>query len=169
MEEKPIECGSCKRRASITFKEIADGKTRVTQVCSECPYLQSKVGLPTNDVTVTKNGLEGSVCKNCQTTHQSLAIGQGVGCEMCYETFEEVIVNELTHANLLPNQYIASLSNEAKAPLHFGNIQESRYTDLTLKLESLNKALSEALQLENYERAASLRDEIKTLMDNPNG
>lgn len=163
MEERPLECSSCKRKATITFKEIAEGKTCSTRMCSECPYLQSKVGMPCNGPIDTKHSIEGSYCKNCQTTHQSLLIGEGVGCEKCYDVFEAAIIDGLKSSHAIPNECVTSSS------FHFGCVQESPQSDSSLKLETLNKALSEALRLENYEQAASLRDQIKTLMDGPYG
>ena len=168
MEERPIECSSCKKKACIVFKEISDGKTLASKVCSDCPVLKAKIGTaPEESAFSSEETPEGAACPSCKTSYQALIMGEALGCEHCYEAFEDLIVNELTHANLIPLQTTATDMN-AKFPLHIGAVTEKLHEDITIRLESLNIALSEALRIENYERAASLRDQIQTLTKNPN-
>jgi protein arginine kinase activator len=171
MEERPIECTSCKRKATITYKEMAEGKTQSMKVCSECPILRKKLGSPSND-TIATNYEEtlSTLCSHCHTSFQSLLMGQPLGCPKCYSSFEDILVQELIETNAIPVQSGSNLTQK-EMPLHLGGSPEHKEIDLgiSIKLESLNIALTEALALEHYERAANLRDQIKTIMDHSNG
>ncbi len=171
MEERPIECTSCKRKASITYKEMAEGKMACMRVCSECPILRKKLGSPTEDIHAVEYEETLSIlCNSCHTSFQSLLMGQPLGCPKCYTSFEDVLVQELIETNAIPIEPGSTMTRKQMS-LHLGRAPEHKEINsgISTKLDSLNVALTEALALEHYERAANLRDQIKTIMDHSNG
>ncbi len=165
--EKPIECTGCKKKATVTYRDIKDGKMATTNFCADCPILRDK--LATNigkgeliPVDVEKN----VVCPECKTTLYAVMTGAPFGCKKCYDTFEEFLTHELTQSGAIPLSTTSKVEPQNKLPLHLGNVPSgAKCPDFSDKLRSLNSALHEALAIENYERAANLRDQIKIMMD----
>ena len=151
MEERPLECALCKRKPTVTYKELKNGRVDSCCMCSMCPVLQTKIGVPSDEAL--PDSIEpnlNQICPNCQTCLHDVTVGGTVGCSKCYDAFGEFLTKELTESNA--------------TPIHMGKSPDLfRNEDVTKKLDSLRLALTEALTLENYERAASLRDQIKTL------
>ncbi|MFA5561317.1 MAG: UvrB/UvrC motif-containing protein [Eubacteriales bacterium] len=90
-------------------------------------------------------------CDVCGMRFSDIAKAGRVGCPHCYEAFREELtptVNAIhggrTHVGKLPES--ASESKKAKQ-----------------KLTQLRKELEEAIKEENYEKAAVLRDQIRTM------
>ncbi len=153
MEERPLECAQCKRRAHIIYKEVKNGRIDSCRMCSMCPILQTKIGVPVDcAIKEPSDPNNTQTCQSCQTCLTNLTIGETVRCSKCYEVFEEHLTKEL--------------SEIARTPIHLGKTPDLfKNEDATKKLDSLQSALTEALTIENYERAAALRDQIKTLSE----
>jgi len=139
MEERPLECGGCKRECEVSYTELADGKRTSWTMCRECPILKGKV---TPDVEIEKEEL---FCPACGTSFTAVETGGEMGCSTCYTTFE---------ALLLP--YLQKVGKSSGAPLEIKPMPE---------LQELHSALHDALEGENYEQAAWLRDQIQTLKE----
>ncbi|MGA1100542.1 MAG: UvrB/UvrC motif-containing protein [Opitutales bacterium] len=90
-------------------------------------------------------------CESCGTTHQDFKKGGRLGCEACYHVFRPVLEPLLDgmHAGINHLGKIPSRSVERKTVL------ESE--------DALRKALQKAVEEENYEKAAELRDRLKKL------
>jgi len=73
------------------------------------------------------------------------------GCPECYETFSEGL------DNLLKTMHKGT-RHVGKVPAAFSGVQTMKE-----RLERLQQELARAIQEENFERAAVLRDEIKNL------
>ena len=169
MEEKPIECASCKREAVITYKEVASGKMTVSSMCANCPLLHKKL------LTIKNRSKEIPVehfltCTSCQTSTQEVLTEGKLGCSKCYQVFEKVLVKELIGKEDPPLQEEVIQEREKKLSFHLGNTPDKlEEATLSLRVESLQAALGEALALENYEKAASIRDQIKGILEGRNG
>lgn len=163
MEERPLECSNCKRKATVFYKEIVDNQVHAFKCCKECPYLQTKLG---NQEPSVSNKEDAPSCPECHTSKESFIREQIVGCERCYEVFDQEITAHLQMQKALPQK----IGDQATIPLHLGKVPEHTLSkDLQKRLESLELALEGALSTENYERAASLRDEIKDLQERAHG
>ena len=105
------------------------------------------------------------VCTTCQTTLQSIQSGEKLGCPECYKIFKEFIINMLSDSDKLPFE----VAKKTDA-MHMGKVPQEvqKETPLPHRIEMLNSALCEAVALENYEKAAGLRDQIQTLMEKQN-
>ncbi len=170
-EERPIECTSCKKKATVTYREIQEGKIKTTKHCAQCPMLKNKVALCQKQDELILTDIEKNVlCPGCKTSLYNVMTGSSFGCKQCYEIFEDLLTQELVKEGAIPPTTIDSrLSSQKKTPFHLGNIPSRvKSPELSDKLRSLNSALREALAIENYERAANLRDQIKELMNQAN-
>lgn len=166
-EERPIDCTSCKKKAVVTYREVISGKIKTTKYCADCPMLKQKISLNATEGEPSLFEVEKNVlCPGCKTSLHYVMTGGSLGCKQCYDAFELVVIEALNSTRSIPSELYNQIKEQKKAPLHFGNIpSKSECPDFTDKLRSLNSALHEALAIENYERAANLRDQIKQLMN----
>ena len=88
-------------------------------------------------------------CAYCSTTLDSLVARGSVGCPECYRVFEEL---------LFPASPDSPLAVSARLPHKHRDRISRRNSVATMK-----KRLKLAVEAENYELAATLRDEIKKL------
>lgn len=163
--DRPIECTECKRPIAVKYTEIV-GNTMTHQcMCNECPVLRHKLyGAPHIEHTP---GLEGSVgvvaCGNCGTTLDAIRVGTPLGCDICYEVFDDVLIPEMLAGNRIPSRVSAS---KRTVPVHIGRTSgEVQEMNPALRLLALNEALNEMLKSEDYEQAAWLRDQIRELTE----
>ncbi len=165
MAERPVECGQCKKSAKIIYKEIVGKTITVTEMCPDCPVLLRKLhgATPEQLTEVNKEADTGLYCGNCHTPLEAVKMGNPMGCSQCYMIFGDLLVQELIAENKIPNQMQNARRNQ---PLHIGKTPD-KPVDIpeSNRLTSLSEALNDALQKENYEEAAWLRDQIKELMD----
>ena len=158
MSNRPIECSACKRKIKVLYKEIVGKTVTTTEMCEECPVLKAKLQGDAPVVHSKKNVL---CCDRCGTTLEEVLTGQPLGCAECYTVFAEFIVQELVAVDGIPAQ-----SKQKPQILHIGRSPEqTRSLALSSKLASLHEALNEALKQENYEQAAYLRDQIKSITE----
>lgn len=159
MSERPVECSHCKRALYVTYKEIVGGNITETQMCAECPILQQKLHGRSDKFEGAIEAEKGLCCGVCRTTLESVQTGNPVGCVECYSVFADVILS------LLPKRF----GSKRNQPLHVGRTPSKPISSAvpTSQITTLNEALSEALKRENYEQAAWLRDQIKSLTEKP--
>ncbi len=163
MSERPIECSQCKRPAKVLYKEILGDAINCTQMCMDCPVLQAKLH---GETAKTDKKVSQVCCGSCGTSLESVQMGQPVGCVECYVVFNDFLVGELIAAGAIPPALQKKLAAQRSQVIHIGKSPDQT-ADITLssRLASLNEALNEALKRENYEQAAMLRDQIKTLTE----
>jgi protein arginine kinase activator len=169
MADRPEECSHCKKPASVTYKEIAAGFITCTDMCEDCPILQSKL---TGKASIEKKKPSekdtGLCCASCGTSFEAIQTGNPLGCSECYLVFEELILQDLHNMKLLPSRITGISYKKKSQPLHIGKSPSpSVEVPASPKLTALNEALNEALKKENYEQAAWLRDQIKDLIGKP--
>lgn len=161
--DRPLECTECKKHIAIRYTEIVGDMMTQTSMCADCPELKRRLfggGHPLHPGSHAEAGL---ACGNCGTTLESVRMGTPLGCSICYDVFDEMILSELHTINKIP----ARLATAKKAtPIHLGRspgkIQE---INPSMRLLALNEALTETLKREDYEQAALLRDQIKAITD----
>lgn len=169
MTERPVECGQCKKPVKVLYKEIVGESITCTVMCADCPILQEKLHgttpreKPAEGLAETGAGL---CCSNCQTTFEAVKMGNPLGCRDCYTVFGSLLVSELITAGKIPQRIRKSLNTRHPPPIHIGRTPGKEVSaPSSARLTALNEALNEALRKENYEEAASLRDQIKELME----
>tara|TARA_R110001592_G_scaffold54844_8_gene168104 strand:+ start:1137 stop:1658 length:522 start_codon:yes stop_codon:yes gene_type:complete len=159
-------CQKChKRSGTIRYAEVVDGRVTDQFWCTECLAQQRSgdVGFEISEISPTRPNRDAihsvvsrvvqsqQTCPACDTPLQRIVESNRVGCTTCYETFEKPL-SELV--NRLQNNTI----HTGKA----AHLTDAR-TQLRSDLRSKRSLLRSVLKAENYEEAAMLRDEIRSL------
>jgi protein arginine kinase activator len=158
-------CSACKEKpATVHLTQIVGEKMQKLDLCEECAKLKG-VNDPTSFSLADADVLFGlgasqeidqaagmeTKCPHCGFTQADFKKSGRLGCPECYKTFAEGL------EGLLKSMH--------KGTRHIGKVpealRESREQADRLKL--LQKRLAKAIDEENFEQAASLRDEIKHL------
>lgn len=168
MPERPVECSQCKKAIKVTYKEIIDDSTICTEMCFDCPVLQEKLHGETLE-NKKRDKESGLCCGHCNTSLESVKMGQPLGCNECYAVFGDFLVGELLESDAIPPPLKKKLTAKRMQAIHIGKSPDKTVEfTLSSRLTSLNEALNEALKRENYEQAAWIRDQIKALTENKN-
>lgn len=159
--ERPLECSECKKPIKVCYTEVIGKMVYRTSMCADCPILRQKLhGVTPLETKEPGASAAGLCCGECGTTADEVRMGAPLGCGLCYEIFEGLILQELGLGQ-------AAKKNSARGTgeaLHRGRLpgQAAKVTPAG-KLLALHQALHETLSREDYEQAAWLRDQIKEL------
>lgn len=161
------ECG--KRPATVHITKVINGVKSEAHLCQQCAQKHGQIGFFNEPTFTFHNILAGlfepeSVlkeakdvrsfgrCPNCGLTFADFRRLGHLGCDKCYETF---------HAELSPllRRIHGSTTHTGKVPTG------ERYGSARIERERrrLEEALKQAIQNEEYEKAAELRDAIRAL------
>ncbi len=163
LPERHIECSECKKPIKVIYTEIVGKMIYRLSMCSSCPILKQKMYGSQPVQTFTEALAAGLCCGNCKTSQDEVKMGAPLGCSLCYEVFDEILTQDLVHAERMTlKQKLA----KRPTPLHLGR-QPGEKGEVTpaAQLISLHQALHDTLSREEYEQAAWLRDQIKELTE----
>ena len=151
-------CEKChEREATIFYTEIINGVKNEHSLCSECGIL----GAYAVESEKKEDTMEQVVCPTCKLSYRDF-ISQGVlGCEDCYNVFEPLIEGNIKKIQ-------GNTIHTGKKPLYnhmAGMTKPQAEYSVIEEIQILKEKLKEALMEEDYEEAASLRDEIKALRE----
>jgi protein arginine kinase activator len=157
-------CCICKEReATVHYTKIDGDKVQKVDLCEECSKtkgVNDPVGFELADLLLglgASKEIEQSAggveikCPRCGFTQADFKKAGRLGCPECYKTFAEGL------EGLLKSMH--------KGTRHVGKVPDAlrQSRELSDRLKSLQKKLAKAVQDENFEQAASLRDEIKQM------
>jgi len=155
-------CSICKAKdATVHLTQIAGDKLQKVDLCEECAKQKGVndptgfsladllLGLGASQEMDQRSGSSDLQCTACGFTHADFKKAGRLGCPQCYETFADGLDGMLKTMH--------------KGTHHVGKSPQSRRQarDLAERLTSLQKRLKQAVDEENFEQAAALRDEIK--------
>jgi protein arginine kinase activator len=163
-----MQCSICKEKpASVHLTQIVGEKVQKLDLCEECAKakgLNDPQGFAMADIMLglgAAQELEQSVggvevkCPRCGFAQADFKKSGRLGCPECYKTFAEGL------AGLLKTMH--------KGTRHMGKAPEalklSRET--ADRLRYLQKKLAKAIEAEDFELAANVRDEIKQMSERP--
>ena len=163
---KPHLCDVCKENpATVHYTEIVNNKLKKLNLCEHCAR-DKGLGVTAHfGVAEILKGLTEAqqhepsepelTCDFCGLSFSRFRKVGRLGCPHCYETF---------HGELEP-----ILSDVHKKTEHVGKgPSAAAMMDTTTKrLAELNRKLNRAVEDEEYERAAELRDEIRQIKEQP--
>lgn len=167
--ERPLDCFECKKPIAVRYTEVVGKTITHCVMCADCPHLERRLhGLSHLQKIEGTEALAGGLCcGNCGTTLESVRMGNLLGCSECYLVFSDILVQELATANRVSKSLLATKKG---IPLHIGRSPgEKKEMSPSLRLLALNEALTETLKREDYEQAAWLRDQIKSLTEQQDG
>lgn len=165
-----MKCDNCKNPATVHLTEIKNGKKLEKHLCEQCAAQQE--GIPVKSHTPINELLTNFVLAHSG----QLAKEQSVACEACGITWAEFRQNGLLGCEhdyalfekdlgpLLQRAHEGATHHQGKVPTRRGGtgVPMKRQLDLT----KLRKELQRAVEAEDYERAARLRDQIRDAEEN---
>ncbi|MEC8043127.1 MAG: UvrB/UvrC motif-containing protein [Verrucomicrobiota bacterium] len=154
-----MKCHHCDNQATVHLTQILNGQMHKMDLCESCaqskgvtnPENLSIGSLMEQDDLPMDAGDNPMVCETCGTTHQDFKKGGRLGCEACYHVFRPVL-DPLLDGMHAGTKHLGKISSGT----------ESRVSVVREKSD-LEKALKEAIEKENFEKAAELRDQLREL------
>ncbi len=163
-----MQCQICnKNDATIHLTEIADGMRSEMHICEQCAVEQDiavKSHIPINElltnllaVQPSDDELSGSLeqkleCPNCGLTLAQFRKKGLLGCPYDYEVFEKLLMPLIEKAHDGRTTHCGKLPSKT-----------SQSTKKQMELLNLRQQLQAAVQSEDYEQAAKLRDKISQI------
>jgi protein arginine kinase activator len=160
-----IKCESChKAQATVHLTEIRNGERHEKHLCEQCAAQSEgfpvKAHTPINELltnfVMAHSGLQKEAaqgCPQCGISWAEFRQSGLFGCSADYDTFER----DLTP--LLQRAHEGATHHVGKVPARRGGsgVPMKRQVDLA----KLRKELARAVEVEDYEKAAKLRDQIR--------
>jgi protein arginine kinase activator len=169
MENSWMDCNNCgDQHAEVTLTEIESDEMKTLHLCSTCAALKGITiegpGLaPVADLLAHLGGVSDDVsssdaleCEYCGTQSSEFRKTGRLGCPQCYAQF--------------PKQLRAVLQRVHGAAQHIGKIylgSDLAETKPDLERASLKRRLERAVEVEDFELAANLRDKMKLIKNLP--
>ena len=163
-----MKCERCNKPATVHLTEIQAGKQIVKHLCEQCATqndaLVPKAHAPINELltnfVLAHSGLqkEGtSTCDQCGITWSEFRQSGLLGCEHDYTAFEKEL------SPLLQRAHDNGTHHVGKTPLRRSNTggPQDASARKQVDMARLRRELAKAVETEDYERAAKLRDQIK--------
>ena len=155
-------CDVCKTNtATVYLTQIVDGNMKKINLCEACSkdkgvsdptgFALADLLLGLGETQQVEQAAPTEHCAVCGFTQADFKKTGRLGCSECYDTFADGL------ASLIKAMH--------KGTKHVGKVPEAlRQTrELSDRLKQLQKRLTKAVEEENFEQAAALRDEIKQM------
>ncbi|MFI0347469.1 MAG: UvrB/UvrC motif-containing protein [Chthoniobacterales bacterium] len=155
-------CNLCNiNEASVFLTQIVNGKMKKVNFCEPCSKkktLSDSVGFSFPDLLLgltTSQEVEEEfetislvTCPTCGFSQVDFKKTGRLGCHLCYAVFEK-------HLSIMLRNMHGSVVHTGKVPSLFAALRDKKAL-----LQTLQNTLAAAIKEEQYEKAASLRDEI---------
>jgi len=164
-----MKCEKCKKNeAKIHFTQINDGKVVSYNLCKECAEKQGFKAVKfdseeqpafapeeknqvLSDLVEEESAAIGE-CPFCHYKLDDIKRSGRLGCAKCYYTFEKQI--DVLLRRIQGSSFHLGRRSGKPVSEHYGD---------QIKIRELKKKLNESVKEEDYEEAARLRDEIRSL------
>jgi len=168
-------CDICgKKQATVHLTEIIDDQMTELHLCEECARDKGAqmekhfdlsdllAGLADMGAEIEPHIEEKLKCPNCDMTYRDFKAQGQLGCSECYKAFKKNLIPLLKRIHG-STQYLGKAS--AVAPAADGKTQATRTKPLSIasQIQDLKLRLQRAIQQEEFEEAARLRDKIREL------
>jgi protein arginine kinase activator len=147
--------------AAVFLTQIVDGKMQKVNLCEGCSKekgVQDPTGFALADLLLgigaaeeIEKGGSSTRCPVCGFTQADFKKTGRLGCSSCYVAFADGL-NSLLKAMHKGTTHVGKLPARAQKTLALSD-----------RMKTLTESLRKAVQEENYETAAALRDEIRQL------
>ena len=158
-------CDICnKKKATVHLTEIVDDQMTEMHLCEECAreksvQMEQQFGLADLLAGLADFGQQVKPiekvkiqCANCGMTYDDFRKFGRLGCSDCYNTFKDQL------AALLKKIH-GSSQHLGKAPIKISHTTKKKID----MYQDLKKQLQQAIEDEDFEKAADLRDKIREL------
>lgn len=164
-----MKCDNCNRAATIHLTEIKGGKKIEKHLCEQCAAQNEgvpvKTHMPINELLTNfvlahsgmqqKDATQG--CEHCGLNWAEFRQSGLLGCEHDYVLFEKDLTPLLQRAHEGATHHIGK-APVRKAPSASPAASAAKQQ---AELARLRRELAKAVEVEDYERAARLRDQIR--------
>jgi protein arginine kinase activator len=161
-------CQNCNMRtATVHFTQITNNKKTEMYLCEVCAKEKNKFGMNIpmdisnffagftgipSELKYARDGRQqAAVCDGCGMSYEEFRKTGKMGCSRCYDLYGERIKPLLKRIH-------GSVSHTGKAPEKIAQTLK-----MDNQLSKMKAELEAAVQREDYERAAELRDKIREL------
>ncbi|SDM39987.1 UvrB/UvrC motif-containing protein [Halarsenatibacter silvermanii] len=161
-----MQCEKCgEREANVHMTKIVNNNKKEVHLCSQCaeksgqisisgdPFSFQKMfsGFMQPDRSRSPSPREKLECDNCGLTYREFTEKGLFGCAECYDSFAEGV-------DYVVGRVQGGSEHRGKVPR-----RGDRKSRLEEKISSLRQDMEEAVDREDFERAAELRDKVKEL------
>lgn len=156
-------CQKCgKNQANVFYKQMINGEYKEMAICGECAKdFDSPIKIMNEDFNIFGNLFKKPVsanelnppvvCNLCGSTIKDIMKCGKAGCAKCYDTFRNELSNTILHIH-------GKTNHTGRAP-HEYKIKNEKIN----KVNSLKAQLKDAIEKQEFETAAKLRDEINDM------
>lgn len=164
-------CGYCASQLDIgQFSAVFEGEISLASLLSGLLGIQ--------DTEKNDGKFAGVICPSCGTTYENFVESSRFGCSDCYSVFGPLLVENIRHlqgsdrhVGKRPDSVVREEAAKAQAraaeSLNGTIDEENGLPKLTNEeqIRLLQTRIKDALRREDYEEAAVLRDEIRSLKE----
>ena len=160
-----MQCNICgNKKATVHLTEIVDEQISELHLCEDCAreksvQMEQQFGLADLLAGLTDFGKQAKdvekvklKCSNCGLTYDDFRKFGRLGCSECYSSFREYL-------GALLKKIHGSSQHLGKNPKTMALVDKEKIEDL----QELRNQLHRAIEAENFEEAARLRDKIHQL------
>lgn len=173
-------CQNCsKAQATTHIKRIINGETTEQHLCAACAkrlgldgfFDDFSLSIPNifagffGDTAPLLSGRQSERCVSCDSSFEEIVRTGMVGCADCYKTFYDRLLPSIQrihgrarHAGKQPAPAVLTGQEAAKQP---------QTPTKEEKIAALEQQMQQAVESQNFEQAAVLRDNIKALREEP--
>ena len=167
-----MQCNICgKKKATVHLTEIVDDQMSEMHLCEECAreksvQMEQQFGLADllaglSDFGKQVKEFEGVklICPHCNMNYEDFKKFGRLGCSECYPAFKE-------NLTVLLKKIHGSNRHLGKAPVQVMQLLPDKKKGESLR--DLRDQLHDAIQNEDFEKAAELRDKIREVENKGN-
>ncbi len=164
-------CQNCqKNEANTHIKRVINGEATQKHLCSSCAqslgydnfFSDFSFNLPSlfssffddRNLLLSENTAER--CEICGCSFEDIIRSGNVGCSNCYSKFYNKLQPSLQRIH-------GKVKHSGKVPPVSDKPIEVKETTVEDKISQLEKEMAKAIETQNFERAAVIRDELKQL------
>ena len=166
-----MQCDFCSRKAIIHIEELINDQKRMAHLCNDCAakkeinlqenefslgeilYNLSQAGKKISYSSTSKTEFQ---CPNCGLSQSALQEHGLFGCEQCYDVFRTIL------EEILPTMHVGKIHVGKGLPTAIQNQMKPKIP-LSQRIMRLKQQLNVAIDSEDFEHAAELRDQIRIL------
>lgn len=157
-------CQNCnKNEATMHMKRILGGRTAEVHLCSDCArslgygeafngFGLGFAGVFSDFLSKNESSMSSARCHLCGKSFEEIAGDGKMGCAECYASFYDKLIPYLSKVH-------GRATHMGKKPLTDKKVKNPQDLILNLKTE-----LKKAVEEQNFELAAKLRDEINAVL-----
>lgn len=159
-----MKCDRCQNEATVHEVTVHKGKKVEKHLCEQCaktdgiaiqshpPIAEMLSKFVLSSVTGEKTGKGQQTCEGCGMSYGDFRQTGLLGCEQCYDAFEEHLGPLLERAQEGGSHHVGKTPRRGGGELDRGKV-----------VATLRKQLLDAIAAEHYEKAAELRDRLRSV------